>query len=72
MVASRAALLLGAALSFFDHEHLPATIRAAGRADMMDHVRRPAGIAFHEHRDVLEIIVAPPVSLAMPRDSLLW
>jgi hypothetical protein len=63
--------LFGAPSALLDHEDLTPAIVAAGRADVVHHVRRAAGVAVHEDRDVLEVVVPPPVSLAMPADSLL-
>src|SRR5918994_1512692 len=62
----------GPAPALFDDDYLAATVVPARRADVMHDMRLAAGIARHQHRYVLEIVVTPPVALAVAGDPLLW
>ncbi|MEZ4565316.1 MAG: hypothetical protein R2853_21575 [Thermomicrobiales bacterium] len=64
--------LLSAPAALLDNEHLATTVVPAGRADVMHHMRLTAGIAIHENRNVLQVVVPAPVALAVAGDSLLW
>jgi hypothetical protein len=64
--------LFGASLPRFDDKDLPPAVVTARWADVVDDMRRAAGIAVHQHRNVLEEMVPPPVPLAVASNSLLW
>lgn len=64
--------LFGSASSLFDDDHLATTVVPAVWTDVMDHVWLAAGVAGHQDRHVLDIVVPAPVALAVAADSLFW
>ena len=63
---------LSAPAALLDDKRLAASVVPTGRADVMHYVRLATGVAIHEDRYVLQIVMPAPVALAVTGDSLLW